>query len=123
MDAPGFAVIFDSGCRTTIHIEVDMKDQSRTSAMRRGVRHFALAAAAIASIAGAHTAVSAQLQQQEPGAGTQFITCTNQAWTDYNKCLGNAGGFFSRSLCDLAWEADVIWCGAVLKRQLETGTR
>ena len=94
---------------------------NRISTARRGVRHLALAVAAVASVAAAHVAVSAQ-QEQGPGAGTQFIACTDQAWADYNKCLVDAGGPFSRKLCDLAFEADIIWCAAVLKRQLTTGS-
>ena len=101
-----------------------MKSHSRTrGAVRRSVRQFALAIAAVASVAAAHAAASAQTQEEQgPGAGTQFIACTDQAWADYNKCLVDAGGPFSRKLCDLAFEADIFWCGAVLKRQLESGS-
>ncbi|HEX6693934.1 MAG TPA: hypothetical protein VF035_04435 [Longimicrobiales bacterium] len=98
-----------------------MRNHSRTSTVRRGVRRLALVVAAVGSVAAANAAVSAQMEQG-PGAGTQFIACTDQAWADYNKCLVDAGGPFSRKLCDLAFEADIIWCGAVLKRQLSTGS-
>jgi hypothetical protein len=96
-----------------------MKDNSRTRTGRRGVRQLALVAAAVGSVAAANAAASAEMG---PGAGTQFIECTDHAWADYNKCLMEAGGPFTRKLCDLAFEADIIWCGAVLKRQITTGS-
>ena len=44
--------------------------------------------------------------------GTEARLCTDDAWADYNGCLMESDGFFHRLTCDLAFEADVIWCSA-----------
>ena len=63
-----------------------------------------------------------QQQQQESGAGTQFVACVDKALLDYNDCLMSTNSEWRKRLCDLAFQADVVWCGAVYKKRVETGT-
>ena len=40
--------------------------------------------------------------------------CVDIAFADYNACLMNAGGWFERKLCDLAFEFDAALCTALI---------
>jgi hypothetical protein len=68
----------------------------------------------------------AAVAEEEAGdpvlAGTQFNACTQAAWASYNSCLRNASFGWERALCDLAFEADVVFCGAVYYRTVKSGT-
>ena len=98
-----------------------MKDQDSNNTGRRTVRRVVGAVAAVAALGLGYGGAIAETQVG-PGAGTQYRGCVDQSWKDYNQCLGDADGWFSRSVCDLAWEADVFYCAAVLKRQLMSGS-
>jgi hypothetical protein len=45
-------------------------------------------------------------------SGTTWRDCTDRAFIDYNSCLMESDGWFHRTVCDLAFEADVVWCSA-----------
>jgi hypothetical protein len=55
-------------------------------------------------------------------AGTEFKLCTDTAWSNYNECLVTADRWYDRTLCDLAFEGDIVWCGSVYRRRVSTGT-
>ena len=55
-------------------------------------------------------------------AGTQFKQCTDTAFKNYNECLMGADRWWERTLCDVAFEGDVVWCGSVYYHRVKTGT-
>jgi hypothetical protein len=53
------------------------------------------------------------LSAQAEGSGTRWKECMDDALLEYNDCLMDGGGWFSRKLCDLAFEIDAVACFAV----------
>jgi hypothetical protein len=45
----------------------------------------------------------------EPG---EWRECMDASLLDYNECLMEAGTWFSRSICDISWQIDVLKCTA-----------
>ncbi|MEO5510076.1 MAG: hypothetical protein ABIV28_06055 [Longimicrobiales bacterium] len=69
----------------------------------------------------ASNAVARETAEVE-GAGTEFLECTNTGWRDYNSCLMKSDFSWERKICDIVFEADVVWCGAVYYKRIKTGT-
>lgn len=44
--------------------------------------------------------------------GTTWRECVDNSFADYNGCLMESDGWFHRKICDIAFEADVVWCSA-----------
>jgi hypothetical protein len=42
--------------------------------------------------------------------GTTWKECTDAAFADYNDCLMESASWFSRKICDLAFEGNILWC-------------
>lgn len=51
--------------------------------------------------------VEAQEKEDE-----DFSECVDDAFAEYNSCLMDSSWWFSRLICDLDFEADVVKCGA-----------
>lgn len=56
-----------------------------------------------------------------PGAGTQYVECSNQAWKDYNSCLVQSTWEWEKKICDIAFSADQAFCISVYYRRLVNG--
>jgi hypothetical protein len=100
-----------------------MFSRTRTSERRSAARLAALAALPLLFLAPlAARAFAEEALEDGPGAGTEFVACQNTAWSDYNSCLMSSDHEWEKKLCDLAFEADIAWCGSVYYRRLKTGT-
>lgn len=80
----------------------------------------ALPAVVLAPIAA--RSVRAEMEMEVSGPGTDFVKCQDGAWADYNKCLMSTNVKWEKSLCDLAFQADVAWCASVYWHRLKSGT-
>lgn len=70
-----------------------------------------------ASVLGALAAVAlvfAQPRETEAQAGTAWLACQAGAWSSYNGCLVDAGGWWDRKLCDIAFDLDMGHCAMKL---------
>jgi hypothetical protein len=56
------------------------------------------------------------------GAGTEFVACQNAAWHDYNECLMSSDHEWEKKICDLAFQADIVWCGSVYWKRVQNGS-
>lgn len=99
-----------------------MRHHTHTTTWRKRARVAALIALPALVLAPvAARSVRAEMEMEESGPGTEFVKCQDEAWVDYNKCLMNARTSWEKKLCDLAFEADVVWCGSVYWRRVKTG--
>lgn len=82
-------------------------------AIRRSVSDIGTALSALLLIAAMLLLNAQQVrgQEQEPEE-EDFSECIDDSFAEYNSCLMDSGGWFSRLICDLDWEADVAQCGA-----------
>jgi hypothetical protein len=62
------------------------------------------------------TAVSLVAPRALSGAtsnpGTNWRECVDNSFADYNECLMESSNWFHQKVCDIAFEADVVWCSA-----------
>jgi hypothetical protein len=70
----------------------------------------------------ASSAVARETSEEAGPAGTEFLECTNTSWKNYNNCLMTSDFSWERRICDIVFEADVTWCGAVYYKRVKTGT-
>jgi hypothetical protein len=65
----------------------------------------------------------AHAEMAEAGpAGTDFVACQDKAWANYNSCLMNSDHEWEKKLCDIAFQADIVWCGSVYWKRIQSGT-
>ncbi len=97
------------------------RKQARTTGATRATLALIAFLPALLLVPLAARASEAAEAESEQLAGTQFVACTDQAWKEYNNCLMNADRRWEKTLCDIAFDADVVYCGAVYARRIRTG--
>jgi hypothetical protein len=92
----------------------------RMKTWRRRAQLTVLAALPVFALAPAATRVFGE-ETVVDGPGTDFVKCTDDAWASYNKCLMSSTFSWEQKLCDLAFQADVVYCGSVYYHRVATG--
>ena len=97
-----------------------MKLQTQLATWRKRAQLTTLAALPIFVLA-PFAARSAHAEMAESNPGTDFVKCQDTSWADYNSCLMSSDFEWEKHLCDIAFQADIVWCGAVYYRRVKTG--
>jgi hypothetical protein len=78
-----------------------------------GVVHRVALTLAVLALALAPLAPRAWAQEvRESDGDTSWTECMDESLLEYNECLMSAGTAFSRMICDIAWQLEVVRCTA-----------